>query len=448
MKIRFWTCLFSCISLGALGQSVLTLEESRALALKNNKAMQNSALETAAAREMKKNAYTMYMPKVSANIIGMQAINPVLDYKVEGGNLPVYDGNPVNLPAATQVAYFPGMELSMLQRTAVGVINIAQPVYVGGKIRAGNQLASLNVEVKEKQQQLTEKEILLKTEQQYWQLVSLAEKQKTLEKYELLLADVRKQVDDGFKAGLLIRNDVLKVQIKQSELEANKNMLLNGKKLATMQFCQTVGLPYDSLLVVGNLTEVQAAPQHYFIESQNALGARVENELLEKSVDAAQLQTLMKQGDFKPTIVVGLAGYHLNMLEKGNSNFTNGMAYASISIPISDLWNGKHSIKEHRLREQIAENTLKETKSLLTMQIEKAWVDLNQAWQQIQICQQSILQAEENLKVSQTGYNSGIVPLSDMLEAQALMQETADKLIEVKTQYRVAVMHYMQVTAR
>jgi hypothetical protein len=48
-------------------------------------------------------------------------------------------------------------------------------------------------------------------------LISLQEKQKTLEKYELWLKDIRKQVDDAFKSGLIIKNDVLKVQIKQSE---------------------------------------------------------------------------------------------------------------------------------------------------------------------------------------------------------------------------------------
>ncbi|HQS04324.1 MAG TPA: TolC family protein, partial [Daejeonella sp.] len=49
-------------------------------------------------------------------------------------------------------------------------------------------------------------------------------------------------------------------------------------------------------------------------------------------------------------------------------------------------------------------------------------------------------------KVIQTSYNSGIVNLSDLLEAQALQTETADKLIEAKTQYHQAVSTYLQVT--
>ncbi len=385
---------------------------------------------------------------MSANVLGFQAINPLIEFNVEGGNLPVYDGNPANLATATEFAYFPGLELSLLQRSAIGVLNIAQPVYAGGKIKTGNELATLNVDVKEKQHKLTENEVLLKTEQQYWQLISLQEKQKTLEKYELLLADIRKQVDDAYKAGLIIKNDVLKVQIKQSELEANKNKLLNGRKLATMQFCQIIGIPYDSTLVLQDVIDVSQNPYQYFTDNQAALSDRTEYQLLEKSIHASQLQTKMKKGDYMPTVALGLAGYHINMLEKDATNYTNGLAYFSVSVPISDWWGGQYAIKEQHIKQQIAETTFEETKDLLNLQMEKVWTDVNEAWKQISIMLETAVQAEENLKVSQTGYNSGVVTLSDLLEAQALVQETSDKLTEAKTQYKLAISTYLQVTGR
>ncbi len=429
-------------------QTTLTLEQSKSLALKNNKAVQNTSLEIEAAQQVKKNAFTNYFPKVSANVFGFQAINPLIEYKMEGGNLPVYDGNPANLPTATQFAYFPGMELSMFQRSAIGVLNIAQPIYAGGKINTGNKLAALNVDVKEKQQQLSDNEVLLKTEQQYWQLISLQEKQKTLAKYEALLQDIRKQVDDAFKSGLIIKNDVLKVQIKQSELEANKNKLLNGKKLATMQFCQTIGIPYDSTLVLQEQIDISQNPNQYYTDNQTSLSGRTEYQLLEKSVEATHLQKKMKTGDYLPTVAVGLAGYHINLLEKDATNFTNGMAYVSVSIPISDWWGGSYAIKEQSIRQKIAQNTFDDTKGLLNLQMEKAWIDVNEAWKQIAIMKETAIQAEENLKVSKTGYNSGVVNLSDLLEAQALVQETADKLTDAQTQYKLAVTTYLQVTGR
>jgi outer membrane protein TolC len=215
-----------------------------------------------------------------------------------------------------------------------------------------------------------------------------------------------------------------------------------------MQFCQTIGIPYDGTLILQEVIDVSQNPNQYYTDNQNALTQRTEYQLLEKSVEATQLQTKMKTGDYMPTVAVGLAGYHINMLEKGANNFTNGLAYVSLSIPISDWWGGSYAIKEQKIKQRIAENTFEDTKGLLTLQMEKAWTDVNEAWKQIAIMKETALQAEENLKVSQTGYESGVVTLSDLLEAQALVTETADKLTEAQTQYKLAVTTYLQVTGR
>lgn len=436
------------MSIAAFAQNNLTLEQSKSFAIKNNKTLQNSVLEIEAAKQIKKNAFTNYFPKVSASGFGMYANNPLFNLNIPQLNLPVYNGNPATLPLASQFAYFPGMNAEVLKKSAVGILNVTQPVFAGGKIITGNKLAKLNVDVKERQQQLTEKETLLKTEQQYWQLISLQEKQKTIEKYELLLNDIKKQVDDAYKSGLIIKNDVLKVQIKQNELQINKSKLLNGKKLATIQFCQTIGLPYDSSLVLLEKIDVSQDPNQFYIDNKMALGNRTEYQLLEKSVVGADLQKKMKAGEYMPTVAVGLAGYHFNMLDKKLDNYTNGMAYATISIPISDWWGGYHAIKEQKIKQDIAQNNFDDIKGLLSLQMEKAWIDVTETWKQIVILEETTIQAEENLKVSQTGYKSGVVTLSDLLEAQALVQETSNKLIEAQMQYKLAVTTYLQVTGQ
>ena len=65
---------------------------------------------------------------------------------------------------------------------------------------------------------------------------------------------------------------------------------------------------------------------------------------------------------------------------------------------------------------------------------------------EIIMMEETVKQTDENLNVMQTSYNSGVVTLSDLLEAQALQTETADKLIEAKTQYQLAISTYLQVT--
>ncbi|HQT21812.1 MAG: hypothetical protein B7X86_02675 [Sphingobacteriales bacterium 17-39-43] len=428
------------------GQTILSLQQSKELASKNNMAIKNSALEIDAAQEVKKNAYTNYFPKVSATAFGMRAMDPLIKFNMPGGNLPVYDGNPANLATATEFAYFPGLNLQLLDKATVGLINITQPIFVGGKITNGNKLAQIGVEVKEQQHQLSQQETLLKTEQQYWQIVVLQEKEKTIAQYEALLNDVNKQVNDAYKSGLVIKNDVLKVQIKQSELKTNKSKLQSGKQLAIMQFCQTIGIAYDSALVLQEDLQNIQLPNAYYADLETALPNRMEYRLLEQSVKAARLQTKMKRGDYLPQVAVGAAGYYFSGLSPQNDATTNGLVYGTVSIPISDWWGGSHAIKEQKIKVQIAENNFNDTKGLLKLQMEKSWTDVNESYRQILMMEETVKQTDENLKVIQTSYNSGIVNLSDLLEAQALQTETADKLIEAKTQYHQAVSTYLQVT--
>jgi len=114
---------------------------------------------------------------------------------------------------------------------------VVQPVYAGGRIANGNKLASLGLDAGEYQTQLSRNEVLLKTEEQYWLLVSLDEKLKTIGKFEALLDSLLRRVEDGFASGLVMKNDVLKVKIKRSEVLMNKSKVENGRKLAAMAFC-------------------------------------------------------------------------------------------------------------------------------------------------------------------------------------------------------------------
>lgn len=438
--------VLTLLGINAFAQNNLSLSESKKMAIENNVAIKNSSLEIDAAKETKKEAYTNFFPKVSATLGGMKTVEPLMQISIEGGNLPVYDGNPANIPTATEVAYFPGLTLELWEKGVLGSVSIMQPIYVGGKIKTGNKLAQLNIDAKEEQKLLAEDVLLLKVEKQYWQLVSLQEKQKTLDKYELLLNGALKQANDAFNAGLIIKNDILKVQLKQSELEINKSKLKNGKQLALMQFCHTIGIPYDATLVFNESSNIIENPDFYYVDKELAIKSRTEYSLLEKSVKAKVLQTEMTRGDYLPQAAVGVNAFYGNAFEKTLSQPFNAMVYATVTIPISDWWGGSYKIKEHEIQQKIAQNTFDDTKGLLKLQTQKLWVDLNQAYEQIAIMEKSVIQANENLKVSSDGYKNGIVTITDLLEAQAILNEINSKLIDARVAYVVAVSSYKQVT--
>ncbi len=446
-KINLFILLITLFSINQVfAQRVLTLEESKQLALQNNAETKNSKLEVEASQQIRKSALTNYFPNISAGGMIFAAQKGLMEMETHGGNLPVYDGDVANLSSATLYAYMPGSTMSLMKKGTVGFLNVIQPVFAGGRIMNGNKLASLGTEVSEFKEKLTKDEILLRTEEQYWQIVSLEEKQMTIEKYEKLLNSLLFQVDDAFNSGLVMKNDVLKVKLKLSEVLLNKSKLNNGKRLATMAFCQYIGIPYDSTLSLKDELKINELPQSIYADKDESLKRRTEYSLLEKSVEAEELQTKMKLGEYLPQAGVGVSGMYMKFDE--GKDRTLGMLFGTVSIPISGWWGGSHELQERSIKEEIAQNNFKNNSELLILQIEKAWQDLTDAYKQYLLSEESKTQAEENRKVNDDSYKNGLINVSDLLEAQALLQQTQDQLTDAKANYVVKTTYYKKITGR
>ena len=427
-------------------QRVLSLEESKQLALKNNTEVKNSRLEVEASKQIRKSAITGYFPNISAGGMIFEAEKGLMEMESHGGDLPVYDGDPANISSATTFAYMPSATMGLMKKGKVGFINVIQPVFAGGRIWNGNKLAGLGEDASVYQNNLTTNEILLKTEQQYWQIVSLEEKDKTIIKYENLLRKLLNKVEDAYSSGLVMKNDVLKVKVKLNEILLNKSKLENGIQLAKMAFCQHIGIENDPKLQLKDKLMIGEMPEAYFIENEEALKNRNEYKLLQLSVDAENLKTKMKLGEYLPQVGVGLSGMYMKFDE--GKDRTLGMVFATASVPISDWWGGYHELEERSIQEKIAENNFKNNSQLLILQMEKAWQDFNDAYKEYLLSEESVEQAKENLDVNQDSYDNGLIDLSDLLEAQAMLQQAEDQLTEAKSGYLTKKTEYLQVTGR
>jgi len=446
-KINAYIVLMVCLFVQhGFAQRVLSLEDSKQLALQNNIKSKNSKLEIEASLQTRKSAFTNFFPNISAGGLMWGAQKNLMEIQTQGGNLPVYDGNPANLGSATQFAYLPGGTMGLLKKGTIGYVNAIQPVFTGGRIYNGNRLAALGEEVSEFKDKMTEDEILIKTEEQYWLIVSLEDKSKTIDAYESLLRNLLGQVNDAFSSGLVLKNDVLKVNLKLNEVLLNKAKLENGRKLALMAFCQYTGIPYDSTLMLKDELRINEMPQSIRVDKDEAVKNRSEYLLLQKSVEAEKLQSSMKLGEYLPQAAIGLSGMYMKFDDAKES--TLGMIFGTVSVPISGWWGGAHELQERKIKENIAENNFRNNSELLSLQIEKSWQDLTTAYKQYLLSEESKTQAEENSKVNADSYKNGITKLSDLLEAQALLQQTLDQLTDAKADYMNKRSTYLKVTGR
>ena len=123
----------------------------------------------------------------------------------------------------------------------VGAITLTQPIYMGGKIRAFNKITKYAEELAKTQHKSGMQEVILNTDQAYWQVVSLVNKKKLAEGYLELLKQLGRDVDKMFAEGVATEADGLSIKVKVNEAEMTLTKVEDGLSLSRMLLCQICG---------------------------------------------------------------------------------------------------------------------------------------------------------------------------------------------------------------
>ena len=449
---KIFLCVFVSLCSVNIQAQTYTLQQLKDSAMRNNIAVRTARLDIDAAQQQRREAFTNYFPNVSGTGLWFNAnkgmaktelnlseqITPELGMALAQA-----------LPTEALAALGNPVSISMMKNGTIGSLMAVQPLFAGGQIINGNKLAKVGEDVSRLQLQLSENEVEKQTEQYYWQLVSMQQKMKTVEAVEALLQDIRKDVDVAVRAGVAMKNDQLQVQLRQNDIESQKVKLQNGISIVKMLVSQYCGLS-DELWNVecGMLNEdTSSAEQISFHLPPSTFHENLlpEYQLLQKQVEATKLQRKMELGKRLPSLGIG-AGYNYHNLMENNHSF--GMVFATVSVPISDWWGGSHAIKRRKIQEQKAIAQLEDNSKLLKIRMQKSWNDVQESYQQLQIAQRSIEQAEENLRLNRNYYKAGTCKMSDLLEAQMLYQQSCDKHTDAYADYQNKLLEYRQAVGQ
>lgn len=404
-------------------QQVYTLDQCVEQALRNNAHMQNAQNELGMAEQQRKSAFTKYFPTVSATGIGFMADKDLLQMDVA-----------------------PGMSMKLLKNGLMGGVNATLPLFTGGQIVQGNQLAKVNVEKYRLLGRQAENEVRLTTEQYFWQVAMLKEKLRTLSVVESQLAGMHKDVDAAVSAGITNRNDLLQVQLRQNDTRSTRINVENALTLSRRLLAQYIGTPDDSVDVAFAVSDsLPPSPLGLYRAPEASLVLTPEYNLLQAQLKASHIEHKMSVGKNLPTVAIGGGFMHDNLSDRHKPFW---MGFATVSIPLSGWWEGSHNMKRSRLAVRNNENNLRDGSELLVINMQNTWNALTDAYKQVQIAIESIGQATENLRLQTDYYHAGTCTMSDLLEAQTLYQQSRDKYVESYAQYEVKKREYLQATGR
>lgn len=452
MTKRFF--YLSVIVLGSLcgslkAQKIYTLSECKQMAINNNVKIKNARLSIDQAREQEKEAYTKYFPTVSASGNYFRSNDYLIKEKIniDAGTQQQLAGliTQLGLDASALAALPSSYTLKAINHGTLVNLIAMQPIYAGGQISNGNKLARIQTQVRTLQLQQSYDDIVNTTEVYYNQLLTLYEKMRTLDAVDKQLSRIHQDAENAFKSGLSNKNDVLSVELKQNEVATNRLKLENGIKLSKMVLAQYIGIAGKDIQIDTTLPTQLPNPSTYYTDHASALSNRTEAKLLDKSVEASELQTKLKRGAQLPTIAIGAAGVYQDL---SNTGHIKAIGLATVSIPISEWWSGRHSVRHQQIAEQIARQTRDDNRQLLLIQMQSSYDDLENAYKQIALAQKSIEKSGENLRLYQDYYEAGTSTMSDLLDAQTKDQQAHDQYTDAVAQYLDCRTTYFIATGR
>ena len=446
--------LFFGLSSGIQAQRTLNLDSCRALALSNNKELRMSKEKVNAAHYQQKAAFTNFLPKIDMMGAYMRTEKEISllsdDQKSAISNIgtavapmgqklqQILSSDPSLAPLLTPLQSVMGTLPGALNQVGQGMVDalrtdtrnmfggmvtLTQPIFMGGKIIAYNKITKFAEQLAESQHATELQDVILNTDQAYWQVISLVNKKKLAESFLELVKKLDSDVSKMVAEGVATKADELSVKVKVNEAEMTLTKVENGLSLSKMVLCQLCGIPLDTPITLADESMENITLPDTYIEGNvnTALSNREELKSLEMASKIYRQKVNVTRSEFLPS--VGLTATYLvtnPSLVNGFEKKMRGMwgVGMMVKIPVFHWGEGIYKVKAAKAEANIAQYKLDDVKEKVELQVTQATYKVNEATKKLAMAEKNMAKADENLRYANLGFQEGVIPTSNVLEAQ------------------------------
>ncbi len=446
--------LFFGLSSGIQAQRTLNLDSCRALALSNNKELRMSKEKVNAAHYQQKAAFTNFLPKIDMMGAYMRTEKEISllsdDQKSAISNIgtavapmgqklqQILSSDPSLAPLLTPLQSVMGTLPGALNQVGQGMVDalrtdtrnmfggmvtLTQPIFMGGKIIAYNKITKFAEQLAESQHATELQDVILNTDQAYWQVISLVNKKKLAESFLDLVKKLDSDVSKMVAEGVATKADELSVKVKVNEAEMTLTKVENGLSLSKMVLCQLCGIPLDTPITLADESMENITLPDTYIEGNvnTALSNREELKSLELASKIYRQKVNVTRSEFLPS--VGLTATYLvtnPSLVNGFEKKMRGMwgVGMMVKIPVFHWGEGIYKVKAAKAEANIAQYKLDDVKEKVELQVTQATYKVNEATKKLAMAEKNMAKADENLRYANLGFQEGVIPTSNVLEAQ------------------------------
>ena len=282
---------------------------------------------------------------------------------------------------------------------------------------------------------IAKRKLVLSVSQSYYNLMANKAKQEVLEKNVQLLETYERLALTSLEVGKASAVSVLRLQIRQNELEQSKEVLQQQFLAEQAVFNNLLNRESDMTVVVVSEPKMPLGTE---MISEENLKVHPELTKYDKLYESVSKSELLNKKESSPMIGFGLD--YIPVSERTDMNpIDNGkdilMPMVTLSIPI---FNNKYKsqTKQNQLKQQEITSQKEERLNALQTMLSKAIYDRNSARISYDTQSKNLKQAEDAEEILIKNYETGTIDFNDVLDIQELQLKFQINQIEsVKTYY-------------
>jgi outer membrane protein len=407
--------------------SDLTLSKAVETALSRNPGLQASGFGVLSAQEKIIQARSGAMPRVYLSGRSSRTTNPMWAFgtKLNQESITAGDFDPDRLNNPDGITNY------------ASTLLVAWPVYDSGQTWYGLQQAQLNHEAAALFETRTRQQVVARTITAYIGALFAREKQTVIQQILETARSHQKLVASRYKGGFVAKSDLLRAQVQIADLE---QQLAEAKSQTDISKCQlNVAMGVDGSPDYTLSTRLKAdAPVTGSLESWigTALSNRPDLKHLEFQKQIAQKEIGKSKASRNPS--VSLAGNYEVNSEDFNEAATNYTIGAVVSMPLFTGGLISAKIREAGINLQQVTTVLKGMEQQICGETRQAFFNAQSAWERIRVTQAAVGQSRESLRIVKNRYNSGLFTITDLLDAQVMVQQSMTHQIKAIHDYKAA----------
>ncbi len=414
--------IFILFSGSIFSQARLTLEESVKLGLKNSKDLKISNSKIISSNASVEAVNSQFLPQLKFQA-SYSRLSSVPDFTVLVPFLP----QPITLSQTILNNY--NFRLSF-----------QQPLFTGFRLIAQRNSLKLLKQSAESDFQKDENETAMNIQVAFWNYNKTMEIMSVIEDN---LKVIKQHLDDTknfYNNGLSTQNDVLKLEVQQSNTELLEVDAKNSIELARSNFNKTLGLPLDENTQI-NPGEIQRT--NNFGDYQKLLKEAFDNRNEIKSADfrieASRENIRASRSSYFPQIYLNANYYYNRPNQRYQPPEDKFHSSWDIGVNLSwDIWtwgnvSSQITITEQNLvQTQTQRNQLKDN---IELEVNQNYLALKYDLNKLDVLEKTIDQADENLRETSERYNNQIATSTDLVDAE-------NSLLTAQTNYKTALVDY------